>query len=145
MEIMLKYKERSKYGYILPFEINNMQEWDLDNVEQFNEHSRILGLLRNAVNDFLKRVGEKLNLPYKLTLYAFRRTAITHEIINNEMPVDMIAKVAGTSIGMIENHYTNYLDALSHFRTQEQLDMAAEDIDKNNNKNPRKPKKSKRG
>jgi integrase len=145
MEIMQKYKGQSKYGYILPFEINNTREWDLNDVEQFHEHSKMWKVLQNMMGRFLERVGKKLGLPFKLTLYAFRRTAITHEIINNEMPINMIAKVAGTSTRMIESHYTNYLDALSHFRTQEQLDMAAEDVDKNNNKNPRKPKKSKRG
>ena len=66
-----------------------------------------------AINRFLHRVGEKLKAPFQLTLYAFRRSAITHAIMENRLPLAVIAKPAGTSVSMIESHYANYLHTLS--------------------------------
>ena len=72
--------------------------------------------MQGRINRFLHKVGDKLGLPFQLTTYAFRRTAITKALIDNEMPITMIAKIAGTSVGMIEHHYVNYLDALAAYQ-----------------------------
>lgn len=114
MDIILKYKGQSEAGYILPFPHNN-RKWNLNIPEQYREYYMLQNKAQGRINRFLWKVGECLGLPYHLTLYAFRRSAITKAIIDNNMPVTMLAKIAGTSVGMIERHYTNYLDALAAY------------------------------
>ena len=114
MEIILKYKDQSKYGYVLPFAHNN-KKWNLDDPEQYHSYYTQQNRAQGRINRFLWKVGDYFGLPYHLTIYAFRRTAITKALIDNNMPISMLAKVAGTSVGMIEHHYTNYLDALAAY------------------------------
>ena len=114
VEIVMKYKGRSSGGYVFPFELNQ-RRWNLSNPQQFHYHYYKANHINGRINKFLHRVGEYLGLPFQLTLYAFRRTAITHAIIENKMPITMIAKIAGTSVEMIEAHYANYLHALAAY------------------------------
>lgn len=114
MEIILKYKDKSKYGYVLPFAHNN-KKWDLEDPDQYHSYYIQQNRAQGRINRFLWKVGDYFGLPYHLTIYAFRRTAITKALIDNDMPISMLAKVAGTSVGMIEHHYTNYLDALAAY------------------------------
>lgn len=114
MEIILKYKDKSRHGYVLPFSQNN-KKWDLEDPEQYHLYYTQQNRAQGRVNRFLWKVGDYFGLPYHLTIYAFRRTAITKALIDNDMPISMLAKVAGTSVGMIERHYTNYLDALAAY------------------------------
>ena len=112
--IILKYQGQSKGGYIFPFAVNERQ-WNFDNPEDFHAHYYKGNHTCGRINKFLHKAGEKMGLPFQLTLYAFRRSAITHAIIENKMPLAMIAKTAGTSIQMIEEHYANYLHALASY------------------------------
>lgn len=115
MEIIMKYKGKSPAGYVFPFSFHK-RKWNLDDPDQYNEYYVKQNRLQGRINSFLHTLGERFGLKYNLTLYAFRRSAITKAIIDNEMPVTMIAKVAGTSVKMIEHHYVNYLDALAAFQ-----------------------------
>ena len=115
MEIILKYQGQSPTGYILPF-AHNKKKWDLNDPDQYHEYYTQQNRAQGRINRFLWKVGEHFGLPYHLTIYAFRRTAITKALIDNDMPITMLAKVAGTSVGMIEHHYTNYLDALAAYQ-----------------------------
>lgn len=115
MKIILKYKDQSQYGYVLPF-AHNKKKWNLDDPEQYHSYYTQQNRAQGRINRFLWKVGALLGVPYHLTLYAFRRTAITKALIDNDMPITMLAKVAGTSVGMIEHHYTNYLDALAAYQ-----------------------------
>lgn len=115
MEIILKYQGQSPTGYILPF-AHNKKKWDLNDPDQYHEYYTQQNRAQGRINRFLWKIGEHFGLPYHLTIYAFRRTAITKALIDNDMPITMLAKVAGTSVGMIEHHYTNYLDALAAYQ-----------------------------
>lgn len=114
LEIIMKYKDQSQAGYILPF-AHNKKKWDLNDPEQYHSYYTQQNRAQGRINRFLWKVGQYFGLPYHLTIYAFRRTAITKAIIDNDMPIAMLAKVAGTSVGMIEHHYTNFLDALAAY------------------------------
>lgn len=114
MDIILKYKGRSRAGYVLPFSFHD-RKWNLNDAKQYHTYYTKQNRMQGKINRFLKKIGKLLDLPFPLTLYAFRRTAITKAIIDNKMPISMIAKVAGTSVGMIEHHYVNYLDALAAY------------------------------
>lgn len=115
VQIVLKYKGKSKGGYVFPFALNKTH-WNLNDPQQFHYHYYKGNHICGRINRFLHKVGECLKVPFQLTLYAFRRTAITHAIIENKMPITMIAKVAGTSVEMIEAHYANYLHALAAYQ-----------------------------
>lgn len=114
MKVIMKYKGESDGGYVLPFGINQ-KRWNLDDPQQFRTHYNQANRLEGRINKFLHRVGKILELPFQLTLYAFRRTAITQAIIDNKMPLPIIAKIAGTSVDMIDKHYANYLQALAAY------------------------------
>lgn len=111
VDIILKYKGKSKGGYVFPFPLNN-QKWNLDDPEQYHYHYYKANHICGSINKFLHKVGGILKVPFQLTLYAFRRSAITHAIMENKYPVMVLAKIAGTSVGMIEQHYTNTLHTL---------------------------------
>lgn len=114
MEIIMKYQSQSQTGYVLPF-AHNQKKWDLNDPEQYHSYYIQQNRAQGRINRFLWKVGQHFGLPYHLTIYAFRRTAITKALIDNDMPITMLAKVAGTSVAMIEHHYTNYLDALAAY------------------------------
>lgn len=114
VKIINKYKGKSKGGYIFPFKLNETR-WNFNDPKQFHHHYYKGNHICGRINRFLHKVGDKLELPFKLTMYAFRRTSITQALIENKMPLYMIAQTAGTSIEMIEAHYTNYLHALASY------------------------------
>lgn len=114
VQIILKYKGQSKGGYVFPFHLNRTK-WNFNDPTQFHYHYYKGNHICGRINRFLHKVGEYLEVPFQLTLYAFRRTAITQAIIENKMPLAMIAKTAGTSVEMIEAHYANYLHALAAY------------------------------
>lgn len=114
VEIVLKYQGKSKGGYVFPFALNQTH-WNFNDPQQFHYHYYKGNHICGQINRFLHKVGQHLKVPFQLTLYAFRRTAITQAIIENKMPIAMIAKVAGTSVEMIEAHYANYLHALAAY------------------------------
>lgn len=114
VQIVLKYKGQSQGGYVFPFHLNRTK-WNFSDPTQFHYHYYKGNHICGRINRFLHKVGEHLEVPFQLTLYAFRRTAITQAIIENKMPLAMIAKTAGTSVEMIEAHYANYLHALAAY------------------------------
>lgn len=114
VEIILKYQGKSKGGYVFPFALNQTK-WNLSDPTQFHYHYYKGNHICGQINRFLHKVGNVLGVPFQLTMYAFRRTAITQAIIDNKMPLPMIAKTAGTSVEMIEAHYANYLHALAAY------------------------------
>lgn len=113
-KILMKYKGKSGGGYILPLEMNETH-WDLNDPVQFHKFYSQCNKTEGKINKYLHKVGESIGLPFKFTLYALRKSAITHEIMRNKIPLPLIAKTAGTSVEMIENHYTNALQALAKF------------------------------
>ena len=114
VEIVMKYQGKSKGGYIFPFALNQTK-WNLNDPQQFHYHYYKGNHICGQINRFLHKVGKYLEVPFQLTLYAFRRTAITQAVTENKMPLAMIAKTAGTSVEMIEAHYANYLHALAAY------------------------------
>lgn len=112
--IMNKYKGKSVAGYVFPFPINQ-RKWNLDKPEEYHHYYYKSNHVHGAINKFLRRVGKAIGVPFDLTLYAFRRSAITHAIMDNKLPVAVIAKMAGTSIPMIEMHYANYLHTMAAY------------------------------
>lgn len=115
VEIIMKYKDMSAAGFVLPFSFNK-RKWDFDDPDQYHTYYTQQNRMQGRINRFLQKIGKKFGLKYNLTIYAFRRTAITKALIDNEMPITLIAKIAGTSVNMIQHHYVNYLDALAAFQ-----------------------------
>lgn len=114
VEVIMKYKGKSKGGYVFPFSLNDTR-WNFDNPQDYHYHYYRGNRICGNINHFLHKVGVMLGVPFQLTMYAFRRAAITKAITDNRMPIAMIAKTAGTSIEMIEAHYANYLQALAEY------------------------------
>jgi integrase len=109
-EIMKKYEGQSKGGYVLPFSMNDT-EWDLDNPEVYQKYYKAANHTEGRINRFLKKVGFKLRLDFDLTIYAFRRTAITAQLAKGT-DAAVVAEMAGTSIEMIDRHYKNKRDMI---------------------------------
>lgn len=103
LSIIRKYKHQSKGGYLLPLSLNDSQ-WDITTVEGWHNWRLASNKTLGNVNAHLKKVGEKLGLDFGLTLYAFRRSAISHALDKGEN-IAKIAKRAGTSVAMISKHY----------------------------------------
>lgn len=114
VRIILKYHGKSRGGYVFPFPLNQ-RRWNLDKPEDYHHYYYKSNHICGAINRFLHKIGKILEAPFQLTLYAFRRSAITHAIIENKMPLALIAKIAGTSVAMIEAHYANYLHTLAAY------------------------------
>jgi hypothetical protein len=107
-KIINKYAGLSKGGYILPLKMND-RKWDCNNPAQFEKYNNSAAKFKEHVNKFLHRVGKELNIPFTLTEYAFRRSALTHEIIKGTVSIEVLARTAGTSSTMINKHYLNTL------------------------------------
>lgn len=112
--VVARYRGRSRGGYVLPFPLND-RRWNLTSPSQYRDHYRLAVLQLAKVNRFLHLVGEALSLPFPLTIYVIRRSAITHALVENRIPLAILAKMAGTSVRMIERHYTNYLHTLAAY------------------------------
>jgi hypothetical protein len=96
----------------------NDKTWDLEDSQQYQKFYVAANRTEGRINRFLHIVAEHMNLPFKLTIYVFRRTAITHALIEDPSRIAIIAREAGTSVEMIEKHYANYLDIMeSEFTT----------------------------
>lgn len=109
-----KYKGKSKAGYVFPF-IMNEKRWNLNNDRDYHQYYKSARNILWRIDKFLHKVGEVMELPFSFTLYVIRRSAITHAIIENKIPLLILAKMAGTSVRMIEIHYTNYLHTLAKY------------------------------
>ena len=114
LALVEKYRGKSRGGYVFPFAMNG-RRWNLDNPSQFRSHYAMARNQLARINVFLHRAGEVLGLPFPFTLYAVRRTAITHALIEGSIPIHVLAKMAGTSVRMLEAHYINFLHALDSY------------------------------
>lgn len=108
------YLSRSRCGWVFPFRMNG-RCWQLSNPAQYAAHYSLARSQLAAINAFLRKVGVSMSLPFPFTLYAVRRTAITHALMENRIPLTALASMAGTSVRMIERHYTNFLHTLSGY------------------------------
>lgn len=110
--IVEKYSGKSRGGYIFPFRMNE-RRWNLASAEQFHSHYKAARNQLWKINKFLHAAGRPMGVPFQLTLYAMRRTAITHAIMENRIPLPALARMAGTSVRMIERHYMNLLHTMA--------------------------------
>lgn len=114
VEIVNKYKGKSKGGYVFPFAINQTH-WNINNPDEYHHYYYKGNHVCGQINRFLHKVGKYLKCPFQLTIYAFRRTAITQAIVDNKIPLPILAKMAGTSLEMIDAHYANYLQTMEAY------------------------------
>lgn len=110
-KIIDKYRRKSNHGYVFPFPMNN-RKWNLSNPAQFEIHYKAARNQLACINRFLHNVGGSLGLPFTFTLYAVRRSALTHAVMEGRIPLPILAQMAGTSVRMLERHYINYLHIL---------------------------------
>lgn len=104
IEIIERYKGQSKGGYLLPFTFNETS-WDI--VEQHHTWNIRVKNVEQRINKYLKVWASALSLDVqKLTIYAFRHSAITHAV-NAGRDVFEVARLAGTSVDVIGKHYYN--------------------------------------
>lgn len=107
LKIIEKYQKEDKQGYVLVFAKKaNTRDYN-QNYSNFEYQGK---KIIEKINRYLKvvdctlRTQGVLNCNNNLRMYTFRHSAITHAILNHENTA-IIAKKAGTSINMIENHY----------------------------------------
>lgn len=99
-QIINEYKENANNlnGYIFPV-TSNVRKYP-NNIKRGDERNKI----EREINLLLKKIGEKVGIK-KLTMYDFRKTRITNLVKENNIPIPMIALMAGTSEKMIYKHY----------------------------------------
>ncbi len=56
LEIIMKYKDKSKAGYVLPF-AHNQKKWDLNDPEQYHSYYTQQNRAQGRINRFLWKVG----------------------------------------------------------------------------------------
>lgn len=103
LEIISRYKGQSSGGYLLPFSMNETR-WDLTTVEGNKKWRSASNSTLGNINAHLKKVGDKIGLIFPLSLYAFRRSAIT-TTVNLCGNIALVAKRSGTSVKMVSKHY----------------------------------------
>ena len=103
LDIIERYKGQSKGGYLLPLPMNETN-WDITTVEGNKKWRSASNAILGNINAHLKKVGEKIGLNFALSLYAFRRSAIT-TTVNLCGNIALVAKRSGTSVKMIAKHY----------------------------------------
>lgn len=103
LEIIERYKGQSKGGYLLPLPMNETH-WNITTVEGNKKWRSASNAILGNINAHLKKVGEKIGLNFALSLYAFRRSAIT-TTVNLCGNIALVAKRSGTSVKMIAKHY----------------------------------------
>lgn len=103
LEIVNRYKGKSTGGYLLPFPMNETR-WDLTTVEGNKKWRSASNAALGNINAHLKKVGDKIGLNFPLSLYAFRRSAIT-TTVNLCGNIALVAKRSGTSVKMVSKHY----------------------------------------
>lgn len=116
-QIIEKYKNQSKYGYVLPLPMNLLKRWDFTDKNQYKEFAYRLTKTDQSINRHLKKIGELLKLDSPLQMYTFRHTAITDAINKNDTPTLLVAKMAGTSVEMIEDFYYDAIQTVSNSKS----------------------------
>ena len=104
LDIIKKYKGKSKKGYIFPFAMNNF-DWDLTDAESWNQWNNRKSHSLNMINRWLKKIQVILEIDFTITLYTFRHSALTHACMADGANWGQIALESGTSIDMLQKHY----------------------------------------
>ena len=105
-KLIKKYAGQSTKGYIFPFAMNEY-DWCFKDDVSFNKWYNRNQAQLYTINQFLKKVAKELKLG-RLTIYTFRHSAFTHNILNGANLMKL-AKEGGTSIEMFQRHYFNHL------------------------------------
>jgi integrase len=107
-QIIDKYAGKSLGGYVFPFSMNNTK-WDKTNHESFHKWDNKRSKTEEKIRSFIKKTAEYIGVdPKGFVEYTFRHSTITHAVLNGADPF-ILSKIAGTSAGVIDNHYTNDL------------------------------------
>lgn len=101
-DIIAKHKNKNKYNndkYIFPI-------LSYRNKREVKTRDYSYKLFRERLNQWLKSVGEELELDFRLYAYVFRHTAIT-VALNGGLPISYVAMLAGSKIENIQRYYYN--------------------------------------
>jgi integrase len=104
LELIEKYKNQAPDGYIFPFADDRQILKHKNGMERFTKR------INKQINTWLKTVDKALNFGKgeDISLYMFRHTSISVALNVRKLPASTVAKLAGTSIAMIEKHYNNH-------------------------------------
>lgn len=105
LNIITQYRSSSINGYVFPFAIN-AHVYDKTDPDDYNSWMKNETHTLEQINRWLKIVGTVIGLDFPLTIYAFRRTSLTHACANDPNYLK-IALQAGTSTAMLEEHYVS--------------------------------------
>lgn len=106
LQIIEKYKGMSSKGYIFPFALNEYN-WDYNNAHSWNKWNNRKNRALEMIRKFLHKVEKRLQLDFELTLYTFRRSALSHACMAENANLMQIALCAGTSVPMLQKHYVS--------------------------------------
>lgn len=106
LQIIAKYKGKSSKGYIFPFALNE-HDWDYTNAKSWNNWNNRKNRALEMIRVWLKKVQRVLGLEFDLTLYTFRRSALTHACMCDSPNLMRIALNGGTSVNMLQKHYVS--------------------------------------
>lgn len=98
-EIMDKWKEKSKDGYIFPIRSK-------EKITKTMTNNGDVKHFISRVNVWLKKVATVIGCDFSLHTYTFRHTGITH-YISAGIPVIYVSNLAGTSVDNCEKIYYN--------------------------------------
>ncbi len=104
-KIIQKYKGQSSKGYIFPFSMNEY-DWDKTDAISWNKWQNRKQKHLEDINKFLHKFEGVLGLEEgTFTTYVFRHSSLTHACEEKKCDLALLAKKAGTSIKMIDDHY----------------------------------------
>lgn len=106
LAIISKYKGQSAQGYVFPFAVNNYA-WDFNDAKSWNAWNLRKGKTLEMIRNWLRKVKDILAIDFDLTLYTFRRSALTHACMADDANIMRIALSAGTSYDMLQKHYVS--------------------------------------
>lgn len=112
LAIIEKYKGKSKQGYIFPFSMNEYY-WNMMDAKSWNKWNNRKQTTQEQINSWLRnKVAKAIGVDFRLTLYTFRHSTLTHSCMSDGANWGAIALESGTSIKMLEQHYVSNTIAL---------------------------------
>ena len=107
LAIIEKYKGKSKQGYIFPFSMNEYK-WEMMDAKSWNKWNNRKQTAQEQINSWLRnKVAKAIGVDFRLTLYTFRHSTLTHACMSKSANWGAIALESGTSIKMLEQHYVS--------------------------------------
>lgn len=107
LAIIEKYNGKSKQGYIFPFSMNEYK-WDMMDAKSWNKWNNRKQTAQEQINSWLRnKVAKAIGVDFRLTLYTFRHSTLTHACMSKSANWGAIALESGTSIKMLEQHYVS--------------------------------------